>query len=226
MIDTARLLLTCFAAINSIRTITFVPMQDLPTVDVVIDTNKGFALQLIGIYSPKLVEGIIHTFVPLDDFCVASPKTDVCLYASLSTRTNVLELGTMMASRTLHTLSTYDSDSVSRMIGKDISRRLAHYSDRILKENKSIVHVLHNQFHSQMDDEKSLITPSPMNIIGDQQEIPRFSQTTASKILKQISSNKIGFEYLSPNELKFFLETIFSSVDISYTIFDVQELLA
>ncbi|CAF4373503.1 unnamed protein product, partial [Didymodactylos carnosus] len=202
-------------------------MRDLPTADVVIDTNKGFALQRIGIYSPKPVEVIIHTFVPLDDFCVASPKTDVCLYASLSTRTNVLELGTMMASRrTVHTLSTYDSDSASRMIGKDISRRLVHHSDRILKENKSIVHVLHNQFHSQRNDEKSLITPSPMNIIGDQQEIPRFSQTTAANTLKQISSNKIGFEYLSPDELKCFLEAIFSSVDISYTIFDVQELLA
>ncbi|CAF4284725.1 unnamed protein product, partial [Didymodactylos carnosus] len=202
-------------------------MRDLSTADILIDVNKGFALRRIGKYSSEVVEEIVHTFVPLDDYCVTSPKTDVCLYTSLSTKTNVLELATMMAPRrTVHTMSAYDSNSVSRLIGKDISRVLGHYHpDQIIKETKSIVHFVDNQFHSQKNGGRTFITPSSSTAVDDQHEIPRFSQTTAAIILKQISSNKIAFEYLSYIDMKLFLAAIFATVDDSYTIFDVQESL-
>ncbi|CAF1377907.1 unnamed protein product, partial [Didymodactylos carnosus] len=210
-----------------IRTAMLVSMRDLPAADILIDVNKGFALRRIGKYSSEVVEEIVHTFVPLDDYCVASPKTDVCLYTSLSTKTNVLELATMMAPRrTVHTLSAYDSNSVSRLIGKDISRVLGHYHpDQIIKETKSIVHFVDNEFHSQKNGGRTLITSSSSTAVDDQHEIPRFSQTTAAIILKQISSNKIAFEYLSHTDMKLFLAAIFATVDDSYTISDIQESL-
>ncbi len=110
-------------------------MRELPTNDIIIDVNKGYALRRIGTSSPTVAEQIVHTFVPLSNFCVASSKTNVCLYTSLSTKTNVLELATTMASRHMgHTSSTYASDRVLKLISEDISCVLAeHHTDQVLR---------------------------------------------------------------------------------------------
>ena len=85
--------------INSIRTVSLVSIRELPKSDVVIDINKGYALRGLGVYSPNVVEQVVHSFVPLSQFCIASPNTDVCLYDSQVKTTNVVELATIMASR-------------------------------------------------------------------------------------------------------------------------------
>jgi hypothetical protein len=110
-------------------------MRELPTNDIIIDVNKGYALRPIGTSSPNVAEQIVHTLVPLSNFCAASPKTNVCLYTSLSTKTNVLELATTTTSRHMvHTSSTYASDRVLKLISEDISCVLAqHHPDQVLR---------------------------------------------------------------------------------------------
>ena len=44
-------------------------------------------------------------------------------------------------------------------------------------------------------------------------------------ILKQINNNKVGFEYLSSTDLKLFLTALFSTIDTSYTVSNIQESL-
>jgi hypothetical protein len=226
MIGVARLFFLYFI-VNSIRIVLLVSIRELSTNDIIIDVNKGYTLRRLGAYSPNVVEQIVHTFIPLDDFCVASPKTDVCLYASLSKKINVVELATMMTSRqTVHTLSSYDSDSVSRLTGKDIIRVLMqHNPNEIIKNTKSIVHFVNNQFHYQKSDEKGLKAASPTNAIDNYFDIPRLRPTSAEMIIKQISRNKISFEYLSQTDLELFLAAIFSTIDTSYTISNLQESL-
>lgn len=114
--------------------------------DVIVDINKGYALRGLGTYSPNVEEEIIHSFVPLSHFCIASPNADVCIYDSELKKTNVFELATIMTSRdTVHTLSSYNRGDVSKLIGKDISRILTqHHPYQIINNNNSTVHFIHN----------------------------------------------------------------------------------
>jgi hypothetical protein len=216
-----------YLTINSIRIVSLVSIEELSKNDIIINVNKGYALRHIGLYSPNVVEQIVHTFIPLKQFCITSPETDVCMFSSLWKKTNVVELATMMTSRhAVHTLSSYNSDSVFNLISKDISRVLMqHYPDEIIKNNKSIFHSVNNEFYFQENDEKTLIKLSTNNAIDNYSDVTRLRRTPIEIILKQINSNTISFDYLSDTDLKLFLAAIFSSIDTSYTISNVQESL-
>ncbi|CAF3679054.1 unnamed protein product [Rotaria socialis] len=61
------------------------------------------------------------SLIPLDNFFAASPQTDVGPYALVATKTRKLPVGTMMVPRqTVRTLSSYNNDSASRLVGNDI----------------------------------------------------------------------------------------------------------
>jgi hypothetical protein len=216
-----------YLTINSIRAISLVSIEELSKNDIIINIKKGYALRHIGVYSPNVVEQIVHTFIPIKQFCMMSPETDVCMFSSLWKKTNVVELGTMMTSHhTVRTLSSYNSDSVLSLISKDLSQVLMQrHPDEIINYNKSIFHFLNNQFYYQKSDEKALSTLSTNKAINNYYDVTRLRQTSIEKILKQISNNIIGFEYLSDTDLKLFLTAILSSIDTSYTISNVQESL-
>jgi len=199
----------------------------LPTSDTIVDVNKGYALRRIGTYSFNMEEQVVHTFVPLNDFCFLSPKADVCLYNSFLKTANVLELVTMIKYRHMsHTFSTYDKDNISKIITKDISRVLEqHHPDEVLRNTKSNVHFINNQFRYQTNDDKALTAASPMNTVDNSNDILHFRPTSIDMIIKQINNNKISFEYLSHADLKLFLTAIFSTIDTSYTISTVEESL-
>jgi hypothetical protein len=214
--------------INSISTVTLISIREVPANDIIVDIEKAYALRRVGIYSPNFVEQIVHTFIPLDNYCVTSPNKGLCLYGSSPTKTNMVELATMMASRhTLHALSSYNKDSVSRIIGNDISRVLAKYRpNEIMKDTKSVVHFINNQLHYQKRDDKALMVPPSTNVIDNYSGIRLLPPTPpVDTIVKQINSNQIGFDYLSSIDLNLFLSAIFSSSDTSYPIADIQETL-
>jgi len=199
----------------------------LSTNDITVDVNKGYALRRIGAYSFNMEEQVVHTFVPLNDFCVLSPKTDVCVYTSFSKAANVLELATMMKSRHMsHTISTYDKDSVSKIITTDISQILEHHHpDEVFRNTKSNVHFINNQFFYQTDGDKTLTAASSINTVDNYSDILHFRPKSIDMIIKQINNNEISFEYLSHADLKLFLTAIFSTIDTSYTISNIQESL-
>ncbi|CAF1272415.1 unnamed protein product [Rotaria magnacalcarata] len=212
---------------NSIPTSLLVSMEDWSKNDIIIDINKGFSLRRIGTYSSTFVEEIVHTFIPLSNFCVISPKTDVCLYASLATKTNVVSLAKIMTSRhMIQTLSSHSSESVSRLIDKDLSRVLSHHHpDDIIRNTKSMVHFVNNEFHYQKNEKNLPTTTHTSNTIDNYSGITHLAATPIDLILKQIISNEIGFQYMSNTELKLFLSAIFTTIDISSTIYNIQESL-
>jgi hypothetical protein len=211
-----------YVAINSIKTVSLVSIRELRQNDIIIDINKAYALRRIGTYSPNVVEQIVHTFIPLDQFCIAKPKTDVCLYTS---KTNMVELASLMTSnQPIQALSSYDSDNVSKIIVNDIKRVLAQHHE-IIVNNLSAVHFVDNQFHYQKTEQKVLTTASLTNVIDNYPSIVSLRPKAIEIILKQINNNKIGFEYLSSTDLKLFLTAIFSTIDTSYTVSNVQESL-
>ncbi|CAF1037499.1 unnamed protein product [Didymodactylos carnosus] len=202
-------------------------MPNIPASDVILDIDKAFVLQRIGTYSSKLKEEIVHTFVPRDDFCVASPKTDICLFTSQTTRTNVLELATILASREMVTaLPRYDSDQISSFIGKDLHRIFRiHRPDEFIIKTNSVVHLVNDRFHLTNDIKNSLLDSTKFLVDTNQSDIPRISQRPSSIILRQINNNKIGFDFLTNTELRSFLAAIVSIIDKSYKITDLSESL-
>jgi hypothetical protein len=90
---------------------------------------------------------------------------------------------------------------------------------------KSIFHLVNNQFYYERSDEKAVMTLSPNNAVDNYSDIQRIRPSSIEIILKQIRSNTIGFECLSDIDLKLFLTAIFSSIDTSYTISNIEDSL-
>ena len=207
--------------------VALVSIRELPTDDVIVNINKGYALRRIGTYSPNMIEQVVHTFVSLDNFCAVQTTDAVCIYSSASPTANIMELNTMVTSRhTRYTTSIYDREHVSKLISTDLSHVLVqHKPDEFLRDTKSSVHFINNQFHYQKNDNQPLSSTSSTNTVDRYSDILRFRPTSVDTIIKQINSNRISFEYLSSDDLKLFLTTIFSSIDDSYQINDIQESL-
>lgn len=213
--------------INSITTVSSVSVASWSNENVIININKGYALRRVGIYSPDLTEEIVHTFIPLNHFCTASPETSVCLYASLRTKTSIISLATMIAShRAAQTLPFYNAERVSRLINQDIRRVLMqHNPEHILKSSKSMIHFVNNQFHYQNAQDNAITTKAMQNEIENYSDVDRLPQLPAEIIRKQISSNKIGLQYLSKIDLRLFLAAVFSTIDNSYSVSDIEKSL-
>ena len=132
----------------------------------------------------------------------------------------------MASGNIIHTLSSYNRDNVSRLIAKDLSHILAcRRPNKIIGNSKSIIHFVNEQFYYQTNDEKALISTPIHNAIDNYSDIPRIRSTIPEIILQQISNNKVDFHYLSDTHLKLFLTAVLSTIDISYTISNVQETL-
>ncbi|CAF1491245.1 unnamed protein product, partial [Adineta steineri] len=201
-------------------------IQELTTNDLIIDVNKGYMLQHIGSYSSNIKEQIVHTFIPINDFCNLSPKADICLYSSIKMKVNVLELTTMLTSNhNSYAFSNYDIDTVSKLNTKDITQVLSqHRSDIILKDTNSSTHFINNHFRYLTHNDNALPSTSFINSI-DNNDALRFRAKAIDMIIKQLNNNIINFEYLSPIELRSFLTAVFSNIDTSYTITNIKESL-
>ena len=216
-----------YSIFNCITIVALISIRELPIDDIIININKGYALRRIGTYSSNMKEQVVHTFVSLDDFCTVQTTDAVCRYTSASTTNNILELATLIPTRYARdTSTTYDRENVSKLIAKDLSDILVqHKPDEFLQNTKSSVHFVNNQFYYQNNADKALPSTSSMKIVDNYDEILRFRPTSAETIIKQINSNRISFEHLSIPDLKLFLTSVFSNIDDSYKINNVDESL-
>ena len=60
------------------------PMINLPDANLIIDLDKAFALQRIGVYSSKLKENIVHSFMFIDNLCSVAKNRCLHLYFSFN----------------------------------------------------------------------------------------------------------------------------------------------
>ena len=80
---------TLLLLVLTTHSLTFQPMtfiEEMERNDVIVNTRKGYGLRRIGRYSPDIEESIIHTFLPLNDFCMVSSDEDVCVYGLAKTK--------------------------------------------------------------------------------------------------------------------------------------------
>ena len=223
MIDVQQVLLF-YLTMVSIRVAMFVSLKSLKNTDVIVDIEKSYALRRIGIFSRRLEGSIAHTFVPLSDLCFISPNTDVCIFATGSTKANLLELSTILAPRHKFSQHTgYDKSIISRLMGRNLSQFIKSYcSEKNAIRCQPLVHVVNDQLHFE---EIRLLPSSPSDILNYEQEIPRFTQTAPAMILNQIHMNKISVNFITKNEIHAFLTAIFSTIDKSYRLTDVYQSL-
>ncbi|CAF1376471.1 unnamed protein product, partial [Didymodactylos carnosus] len=202
-------------------------MINIPTADAIINIDKAFMLQCIGQYSAKLKEEIVHSVIPLEGLCLASSSTDVCQFTTFNARINTLEFATILPSRdTVITLPRYDSHQVSYLIQEDVKRifRIPRTDTAMLKMY-SIIHYINNQFHWTNDIENSVLDSTKIPLASNQSSIPRILPTAFARILTQMRNNKIGFDYLTSNQLASFLTAAMSAIDKSYQMEDLSEAL-
>jgi hypothetical protein len=217
-----------YLTINCITIVVLVSIKELPIDEIMINVNKGFALKRIGIYSPNMVEQIAHTFISLDSFCGVQTTDAICQYTSSSTTTtNIMELVNIMTPRYARDISfKYRKQTVTKLIDKDLNRVLMqHEPSKLLLDTKSSVHFINDKVHYQNDDGKILSSVLSNDVNDSYTAILRFRPTAADTIIKQINSNRISFEQLSLSDLKFFLTIVFSNIDKSYKVTNIEESL-
>ncbi|CAF2901811.1 unnamed protein product [Rotaria sp. Silwood2] len=219
-----------YSIINCITVVALVSIRELATDDIIVNINKGYALQRIGTYSTNMVEEVVHTFLSLDNFCAVQTTNAVCKYTSSSSTTNIIELATIITSDHIRDTSfSYDRDNVSQLIAKDLNRVLVqHKSDEFLRDTESNVHFINNKFYYNNNAAKLSPATTSINAVdnnNNNNNILQFRATSVDMIIKQINNNRISFEYLSLVDLKLFLTIVFSNLDNSYKINDVEDSL-
>ena len=169
MTNVARLFFLYFT-INTLKTILAISVEDWSKNDMIINVKKGYTLQRLGAYSLTLAEEVIHTFIPLSNFCILSPQTDVCRYVSTPIDMNMALLTTMTAPRHItQTQSSYNNEGVSRLTSKDVVRVLTeHRPDDIINNAKAIIHFVDNQFYYHRSVSETVATTPATSIIENQ----------------------------------------------------------
>ena len=113
----------------------------MATNDILINTAASYSLRRIETYSVNIVEKIVHTSILILIHIFNCRKYLLCYYISCSKSININELVTMRIFRQLvHTTSSVDRDSVSRLIRNDIGHVLAQHPPaemikRIMRKN-------------------------------------------------------------------------------------------
>jgi hypothetical protein len=164
---------------------------------------------------------------------VASSSSDICLYATGSTKSAILELATVLGNRLKYTtLSDVIKDSVSNLIGDNLDQTLAQtYPGQYLNETHLMIHFLNVQTITSTNDSTVLpLSFSSSDIdrserIKQSQQILRFSRTPLAAILHQINNQKPGFDFMNDQQINVFLKGIFMLVDNYFRVSNIREAL-
>lgn len=163
--------------------------------------------------------------------CVVPSSSDVCMYVAGSTKTNILELTTVLGhQRKFINLPDMNKDNVSSMIGDSLSETLIqHHPDSHLNETQSITHFLSAEMIMGTNDDM-LLPKSYASINIDQpqrlrqkQNVLRFSQSALASVISQINNQKVGFDFMTKKQLKYFLTAVFFNIDRSFIVSSIHE---
>ena len=99
------------------------------------------------------------------------------------------------------------------------------HPDDIIQNTKSIIHFIDNEFHYNKSAAKTFTTTSATNIVDNYSGVSRVCSNSIDMFVKQISINKISFDFLSSSDLNIFLTAVLSTIDTYYTVSNVHESL-
>jgi len=150
------------------------------------------------------------------------------MFTSLDPDSNIIELATILSSSDIVTLlPRYDSNQISNFIANDIKRALQVYRfDELIAEKNSTIHLIHDQVHSINGNQKSVLDSTNSLVENDIPDITQISPISPSIVLRQITNNKIGFDFLTNTQLSSFLIAVVSTIDRSYQLTDLSESLS
>ncbi|CAM4808984.1 unnamed protein product [Rotaria magnacalcarata] len=190
---------------------------------IIIDVDKGIALDKIGIFSEKFEEKILHMFIPFNNLCSESPNSDVCEYVQ-STDPDVVEIGALIPYGT-QTPTTYNKEQISNIIQEDFRRIiLQHKVDRFIGKTKSIVYFIDDNFYITRNttaQSKMQILPEFTNI-NSQTLIHRVTNP-ATLALEQFFNNKVGYDFLTDEQIIEILPLTISTINEALTIENIKE---
>ncbi|CAF4817152.1 unnamed protein product [Rotaria socialis] len=189
----------------------------LPSPTVMIDADRGFVLDPIGIYSEKLDDSIFHIVIPYNNLCVNSPNSDVCEYIE-STDPNVVEIGTLMPYAS-HVSTKYNKQNISNAIQQDIRRIfLYHQVDKFIAKSKSIIYFVDNHFYVTTHTSRSLLTTSSF-VSADPPTLFHLGTSPVTLVLEQVFNNKVGYDFLTDEQISEILSlTVLTTGDVSHDI--------
>ncbi|CAF0944893.1 unnamed protein product [Rotaria sordida] len=199
----------------------FIIARCLSSTTIIIDVDKGIALHKIGVYAEKYQESIFHIFIPYNNLCIDSPTSDVCEYIQ-SASPDIVEVGTILPH--VNTLSTsYNRENISHIIQEDIRRIfLYHKVDKFIGKSKSIIYFIDNHFYVTRSTTKSITAPTfPINIT-QLALIPR-AINPATLVVEQVFNNKVGYDFLTDEQIKDILALIVSTNNETLDIKNIKE---
>ena len=192
----------------------------IPTTDVVVDTRRGFVLQRVGTYSRRSIREVLHTFVPLHGLCASSPTTEICIRASSLASRNSVTLGSTMPSSGTDWMLDGSTE-------KDVIEFTEHHINQLLSSNSleefamnltSSFHFFNGEFYVSTESNQCLDVTcdhGQMNKDNSAIELSR-SKRAVTIILEQLQKKRIGFEFLTSDEIDVFLSPIMTSIDRMY----------
>ena len=202
-------------------------IANIPEADVVVNAEKDFVLEGVDTYSRKVDDGIIHTFVPLNGLCTSLPSTEVCLRVLRWTERSSTELGTVLSlpwSNRL--LSRRKKDDISVLIRRHISNVLLnHRAGGFLSYVTSNFHFFDNEFYVITKNDPSVDRTSENSLKRNQEIIPYDAKNAPTIILEHLRSHKVGFNFLTDEEIRIVLLPVMSSIDKSYTCASLDQLM-
>ena len=191
----------------------------------VINVEKGFVLEPIGTYSHKVNEGIIHTFVSLNDLCKSSRGTEVCQYGS-DFADNSIELGTILSVNDKHWSSShYDQKDISAILRREINSLLSnHKPGQFLSNISTNFHFFNGEFYIYTQNDQ--LVDVTFHSTDEKPEITYDNlKNTPLIVLDQLRNRRIGFSFLSNEEIHVILSPIMQSFEKSYETANVQKLI-
>ncbi len=165
---------------------------------IIIDADRGIALQQIGLYSHQMEESIFHIFIPISNHCIDSPNSIVCEYIE-STNSDLVPMGTIMSFENIIS-AKYDRANITNIINMDIQRVLwYHQVEKFIMKTKSIVYYLENNFYVTKSVNKVMFY-NPTAYISKRTLIHR-ALSPVTLVLKQLFYDRIGYEFLTDEQI-------------------------
>ena len=189
---------------------------------IIINVDRGIALDQIYVYSEKFVESIFHIFIPFKNLCVDSPNSDVCEYVQ-STDLDIVEIGTLISP--YHTLISYNRANISHTVQQDIRRMfLFHKINKIIANAKSIVYFIDDIFYATRSNNRSTMNDFTISTGVNEGTFIHRATNPATLALKQVLNKKIGYDFLTDEQIVEILPLTSSIINQNYNTEGIKKI--
>ena len=167
---------------------------------VTIDIDNGIVYEQRGYYSEEIREQIFHIFIPVNNLCLETSNSDLCLHTK-SIGNDVIEINTILPAKTGMD-SIYDRKSIGNITKKDLGRVLQNHDvESFASVTRSIIYYIDDHFYPISPLEDIAFETAPSLFAADEQTVHSGSISTFSSLLDETSKRKIGYDFLTSKQI-------------------------